>query len=75
MKPMATSIEEPLYTPQQVAEFLGIQRGTMYRFLRGREIGSVKINRTYRVPQSALAAFKAARYVPVRDAKEVDANQ
>ncbi len=37
-----------LYTPQEVAEYLKVSRGTIYSLLSRKEIGSVKVGRSRR---------------------------
>ena len=34
-----------LYTPNEVADYLHVSRGTIYGLLRNNEIGSVKVGR------------------------------
>lgn len=44
-----TNMEMPtLYTPNEVADYLHVSRGTIYGLLRNNEIGSVKVGRNRR---------------------------
>lgn len=48
-----------LLTPEQAAESLGLGRSTVYELMRTRQILSVKIGRSRRIPFSCLLAFVA----------------
>ena len=44
-----TNMDMPtLYTPNEVADYLHVSRGTIYGLLRNNEIGSVKVGRNRR---------------------------
>jgi excisionase family DNA binding protein len=49
--------ERLLYRVEEAAEVLGVCRTTMYRLIREREVRSVKIGDSRRVPGSALAEY------------------
>jgi excisionase family DNA binding protein len=43
-----------LLTPEELREYLGISRGTVYELLRRGEIEHVRFGRLIRVPKAAL---------------------
>lgn len=59
-------MQEKLYSVEEVAEYLGVAKRTVERWIRARDIGSVLIGRKRRVRESDLAAYLAARAVPAR---------
>ncbi|MFY1703926.1 helix-turn-helix domain-containing protein [Micromonospora sp. WMMA1923] len=50
-------MEPLLLTPEQAAKQLGIGRATMYTLISSREVESVKIGRSRRIPQTAIAQY------------------
>ena len=48
---------EKLYTPLEVAEYLGLSRKTIYRYLETGDLKAKKIGREYRITQSQLQEF------------------
>lgn len=50
-----------LYTPNEVAEYLHVSRGTVYSLLRNNEIGSVKVGRNRRFTAAHVRDYLANR--------------
>jgi len=48
-----------LLTPEQAAETLGLGRSSVYELMRTRQIRSVKIGRSRRIPYAGLLDFVA----------------
>ena len=59
-----------IMTPEQVAEFLQLDKETVYRLIRRRQLAATKIGRTYRIPRQDLDTFLIANSTrpEVRDA-------
>lgn len=57
-----TALTEPrlLLTPEQAAEALGLGRSSVYELMRARQIRSIKIGRSRRIPYASLLDFVAA---------------
>jgi excisionase family DNA binding protein len=53
-----------LLTVEEVAWLLGISRKKAFVLVGRREIGSLKIGRSRRIPREAYAEFVARRYMP-----------
>lgn len=49
-----------LMTPEQVAEYLQLNKDTVYRLIRDRKLAAARIGRNYRVPKEELEAFLVA---------------
>ena len=47
-------------TPEQVADYLQLDRGTIYRLIRRKQLAATKIGRAYRIPRQDLDAFLLA---------------
>jgi excisionase family DNA binding protein len=43
-----------VYTPEQAAEYLQVNRETIYRYIRQGKLIASKLGRTYRVPKRSL---------------------
>jgi excisionase family DNA binding protein len=43
-----------VFTPQQVAEYLQINRETVYRYIRDGKLVASRLGRTYRVPKRSV---------------------
>jgi excisionase family DNA binding protein len=54
-------VDEKLYTPREVAEYLRVDTNTIYRWLRDGKLGGAKIGRDYRISESQLRAFLEER--------------
>jgi excisionase family DNA binding protein len=50
-----------LYTPNEVADYLHVSRGTIYGLLRNNEIGSVKVGRNRRFTAGHVREYLAKR--------------
>lgn len=50
---MIDKIQEIL-TPEQAAEYLQVNRETIYRYIREGKLAASKLGRTYRVPRRSL---------------------
>jgi excisionase family DNA binding protein len=46
-----------IMTPEQVADFLQVDRETVYRLIRRRQLAATKVGRTYRIPRQDLNTF------------------
>ena len=57
-----TALTEPrlLLTPEQAAETLGLGSSSVYELMRARQIRSVKIGRSRRIPYAGLLDFVAS---------------
>jgi excisionase family DNA binding protein len=47
-------------TPEQVAEYLQLNKDTVYRLIRSHQLAASKIGRTYRVPKEDVESFLLA---------------
>ena len=47
-------------TPEQVADYLQLDRETVYRLIRARRLAATRIGRAYRIPRQDLDAFMLA---------------
>lgn len=43
-----------IFTPEQAAEYLQVNRETIYRYIRDGKLAASKLGRTYRVPKRSL---------------------
>ena len=48
---------EPLYTVQQVAEYLNLATRTIYSYIRSGKLKAMKVGREYRITQKELERF------------------
>jgi len=46
-----------LFTAEQVADILGIGRTTVFKLMKTRQLESIRLGRSRRVPQDALKTF------------------
>jgi excisionase family DNA binding protein len=53
-------VDEELYTPQEVADYLKVDVRTVYRWLREGELNALRFRREYRITESALKEFLEA---------------
>jgi len=57
-----TNMDMPtLYTPNEVADYLHVSRGTIYGLLRNNEIGSVKVGRNRRFTAGHVKEYLTKR--------------
>lgn len=54
---MSKSLADQLFTPEQVAERLGLHVRTVRRYIREGTLDAVKVGRRYRVSRQAFEAF------------------
>ena len=54
-------VDEQLYTPQEVADFLKVDVRTVYRWLREGEMNAIRFQREYRIAESDLRDFLERR--------------
>lgn len=47
-------------TPEQVAEYLQLNKDTVYRLIRQRKLAASRIGRAYRIPREDVEAFLIA---------------
>ena len=47
-------------TPEQVAEYLQLDKETIYRLIRTKQLAATRIGRAYRIPREDLDAFLLA---------------
>jgi acetyl-CoA synthetase len=50
-------VDEQLYTPQEVAEYLKVDVRTVYRWLREGQMNAIRFQREYRIAESDLREF------------------
>lgn len=57
-----------MLTPEQVAEYLQLDRETIYRYIRSGKLGAAKFGRAYRVSESDVATLvEQNRVVPASE--------
>lgn len=56
-----------LLRPEEAAEALGVSRTVVYSLIASRELESIKLGRSRRIPTDALDAFVARRRREVGD--------
>lgn len=49
-----------IMTPEQVADYLQLNKDTVYRLIRGKRMAATRIGRSYRIPRQDLEAFLVA---------------
>ena len=54
-------VDEQLYTPQEVADYLKVDVRTVYRWLREGEMNAIRFQREYRIAESDLRDFLERR--------------
>ena len=50
-------VDEQLYTPQEVADYLKVDVRTVYRWLREGELNALRFRREYRISETDLRTF------------------
>jgi excisionase family DNA binding protein len=50
-------VDEQLYTPQEVADYLKVDVRTVYRWLREGDLNALRFRREYRISESDLREF------------------
>lgn len=60
-----------IFTPDQAAAYLQVDRETVYRYIRAGKLDASKLGRTYRIPRSSiellLLATRTRPYVKLRE--------
>jgi excisionase family DNA binding protein len=63
-------IEREILTPDQAADYLQVDRETIYRYIRAGKLDASKLGRSYRIPRSSiellLLATRTRPYVKLR---------
>ncbi len=54
-------VDEQLYTPQEVADYLKVDVRTVYRWLREGKMNAIRFQREYRIAESDLRDFLERR--------------
>jgi excisionase family DNA binding protein len=54
-------VDEQLYTPQEVADYLKVDVRTVYRWLREGELSAIRFQREYRITERDLKDFLERR--------------
>lgn len=60
--------EALLLKPPDAAKLLGLSRTTVYRLIESRELQSIKVGRTLRVPREAIPEFIERKLAERREA-------
>ena len=50
-------VDEEMYTPAEVAEYLKVDIRTVYRWIRGEEMDAIQFGREYRISENDLRKF------------------
>jgi acetyl-CoA synthetase len=50
-------VDEQLYTPQEIADYLKVDVRTVYKWLREGEMNAIRFRREYRIAESDLRGF------------------
>lgn len=58
-----SSLDRPLLTVAEVADYLRVSEMTVYRLISGRDLGATKIGRCWRVPAEDLMAYVEDRHI------------
>lgn len=51
---MTIERKREIYTPQQAAEYLQVDKETIYRYIRQGKLVASRLGRAYRIPQSSI---------------------
>jgi excisionase family DNA binding protein len=54
-------VDERLYTPQEVADYLQVDIRTVYRWLKQGDMEAIRLQREYRISDSQLREFLHSR--------------
>jgi excisionase family DNA binding protein len=54
-------VDEQIYTPQEVADYLKVDVRTVYRWLREGELSAIRFQREYRITERDLRDFLERR--------------
>lgn len=47
-------LKREIFTPEQAAEYLQLERETIYRYIRQGKLVASKLGRTYRIPKESI---------------------
>jgi len=47
-------VRREIFTPEQAAEYLQVERETIYRYIRQGKLVASKLGRTYRIPRGSI---------------------
>lgn len=47
-------VNQEIFTPEQAAEYLQLERETIYRYIRQGKLVASKLGRTYRIPKASI---------------------
>lgn len=47
-------VKREIFTPEQAAEYLQLERETIYRYIRQGKLVASKLGRTYRIPKESI---------------------
>lgn len=68
---MNTAPPRDILTPDQAAEYLQVDRETVYRYIRAGKLDASKLGRSYRIPRSSiellLLATRTRPYITLRE--------
>ncbi|MFH1139925.1 MAG: helix-turn-helix domain-containing protein [Pseudomonadota bacterium] len=53
-----TAAAERMLHPSEIAQLMGVDRSTVYRWIRDRKLAALKVGRTIRVKKSDLEALR-----------------
>lgn len=48
------NVKREIFTPEQAAEYLQVERETIYRYIRQGKLVASKLGRTYRIPKGSI---------------------
>jgi excisionase family DNA binding protein len=51
------AVDEEMYTPKEIADYLKVDKHTVYRWLREGELKAIRFRREYRISESQLREF------------------
>lgn len=54
---MKSEQPQDLFTPKQAADYLLVNRETVYRYIREGKLAASRLGRTYRIPRSSIEMF------------------
>jgi excisionase family DNA binding protein len=50
-------MDDKYYTPQEVAALLQVDKVTVYRWIRAKRLGAIRVGNQYRIAKAALKRF------------------
>lgn len=70
-----THAHEKYLSPNEVAEFLGVDRSTVFRILRKRQMAKIKVGSATKIPLSSVHDYLYANTTPAETGQEPDARK